>query len=139
MTEIVSQQDGYTEPKSADSPIAPQSKIKQYFTNYASRKALQPDEDPEDAETNISYEKTQFAPSNRPNPTWEEEYINSPCDRDCLVQESIGECKSTPFFVWRMKDNRHYGNCLPFCYIKGEPMCLVGPDCRFNIQQGLSV
>lgn len=126
-------------PESADSPIVPESKIKQYFTTYASRKALQSQDPGQDPEMDISFEKAQFAPSNRPNPTWEEEYINSPSDRDCLVQEQIGETKKAPFFAWRMKDNRHYGNCLAFCYIKGEPMCLVGPDCKLSRQQGHSV
>ena len=27
-------------------------------------------------------------------------------------------------------DQRHYGNCRPFFYYKGEPLCILGPDCK---------
>lgn len=30
----------------------------------------------------------------------------------------------------RIEDNRHYGRCRPFLYLDGEPLCLIGPDCR---------
>jgi hypothetical protein len=31
---------------------------------------------------------------------------------------------------FRIQDDRHYGNCFPFLYLNGEPLCLIGPDCR---------
>lgn len=30
---------------------------------------------------------------------------------------------------FRIEDDRHYGNCLAFLYLNGEPLCLLGPDC----------
>ena len=27
-------------------------------------------------------------------------------------------------------DRRHYGNCRPFLYYRGEPLCVLGPDCK---------
>ena len=33
-------------------------------------------------------------------------------------------------FCWRMADDRHYGRCTPFFYYRGEPLCLLGPDCN---------
>lgn len=30
------------------------------------------------------------------------------------------------------EDDRHYGYCYPFLYYKGEPLCLLGPDCKFS-------
>lgn len=39
--------------------------------------------------------------------------------------------KNAPLLRLTLKDDRHYGNCIPFLYFKGEPLILLGPDCKF--------
>lgn len=32
--------------------------------------------------------------------------------------------------------DRHFGKLLPFIFYKGEPLCAIGPDCKFAFIQG---
>lgn len=36
-------------------------------------------------------------------------------------------------FHFFQADDRHYGNCFPFAYWRGEPLCILGPDAYMNI------
>ena len=40
--------------------------------------------------------------------------------------------------AFKIQDDRHYGNCYPFLYLNGEPLCLVGPDCMLLLTKGSS-
>jgi hypothetical protein len=136
MTEIVAPADKYSEGSDILAESTTGSKLKQYFSNYASRKVKEDEAAEDDVETQISFGKTQFVPSNRPKLTWEDDMVHSPSDKDYLVEDNIYLKRNRPFFAIRLDDPRHYGNCIPFCYVRGEPMCLLGPDCRIGIPLG---
>ena len=38
--------------------------------------------------------------------------------------------KSAPLLRLTIKEDRNYGNCTPLLYYRGEPLVVVGPDCR---------
>ena len=38
--------------------------------------------------------------------------------------------KHAPLIRLTLRDDRHYGNCIPLLYFKGEPLIVIGPDCR---------
>lgn len=38
-----------------------------------------------------------------------------------------------------IKDDRYYGNCVPFLYLNGEPLIIIGPDCIYTLNQGHSL
>lgn len=46
------------------------------------------------------------------------------------------EDKSLDFSIERKltKDNdpRNYGRCFVFFYYKGDPLCVIGPDCKLK-------
>ena len=40
-------------------------------------------------------------------------------------------------FSISIPDERHYGRCTPFMYYNGEPLILIGPDCRSCVTRGV--
>lgn len=32
-------------------------------------------------------------------------------------------------------DHRHYGGCCAFAYWNGQPLCVIGPDCKLYLNQ----
>lgn len=61
-----------------------------------------------------------------------------------LVQEDIEEpevyiedefskpAKPSPLLRLQITDDRHYGNCVPLLYYRGEPLVIIGPDCKIH-------
>lgn len=142
MTEIFGSEGAHSDEKSykAASLAQPQSqsKVSRYFSNHAHSKVGQnAAQEEQDCEAPTGFGRSHSGPSNQPTLTWEDDNINSPCDKDYLVDDMSSQTKQPPFFVMRMKDSRHYGNCIPFCYIRGEPMCLLGPDCSLHLTRAV--
>lgn len=130
MTEILESSSEYSASAQEQSTSSSKSKVKQYFANYASRNSkLDSTRDEDELETQISFGNVSAAPTNRPKLAWDDDIANSPSDRDYLIEEEANIRARAPLLAWRPPDSRHYGNCIPFLYVRGEPLCLVGPDC----------
>ena len=53
----------------------------------------------------------------------EDEWINKP-----MMQKG---------FSLTHRDSRHFGNCIPLLFLDGEPLIVIGPDCRLRIIRDL--
>lgn len=75
----------------------------------------------------IEVEKTSFktaeVPTQAPFDDIDEEYY-----MDDGWKESLnGKVKGWSLYL---KDQRNYGNCLPLLFYSGEPLIILGPDCK---------
>jgi len=52
---------------------------------------------------------------------------------EVIVYQEHRKKKQTLWMWTDPEDLRHYGSCTPFFYYKGEPLCVLGPDCNLYI------
>ena len=34
--------------------------------------------------------------------------------------------------IFGLESKRNFGKCFPFFFYKGEPLCIIGPDCKID-------
>lgn len=58
----------------------------------------------------------------------EEEYERE----EYYIEDGWGDTfnKKQRGWSWIQQDDRNYGKCQPFLYYNGEPLIVIGPDCR---------
>ncbi len=49
-----------------------------------------------------------------------------------IEDEYSKTARPSPLLRLKLKDDRHYGNCIPLLYYRGEPLVIIGPDCKIR-------